>query len=72
MDEQIELGRYYMSWDSVLNEEFSRQGDNVWSSNSEYWSGYDDESAEDTKKFVEERLTEYGITEFYVEIEEYE
>ena len=72
MDSELELGRYHMSWDAVLREEFRRQGDNVWSSVGEYWAEYDKEAAKGLKTFAEERLKEHGLEDFYVEIEEYE
>lgn len=67
---QDALARYHLNWDAALREEFSYAGGGVWCSTGRYEVGYDDDAAEYLKKFAEERLKEYGITDFYVCIEE--
>lgn len=72
MADQESLANYHMSWDAILKEEFEKKGNGVWHSGGEYLVGYDEEVAEQLKEFTDERMREYGITEFYSEIVEYE
>ena len=70
MAEQEVLANYHMNWDSVMREEFDYQGGGVWYSSGIYEVGHDDKAAKSLKKFADKRLKEYGITEFYTEINE--
>ena len=68
MAEQDALARYHLNWDSALREEFEYQGGGVWCSTGVFRVGYDEAAAKALKEFADERLKEYGITEFYTEI----
>ena len=70
MAEQDALARYHLNWDAALREEFEYQGGGVWCSSGTYMVGIDDEAANSLKEFADERLKEYGISEFYTEIVE--
>ena len=74
MAEQENYARYQMNWQPALSEQFDYQGGGVWYSNGTYLTRYpqDRESLEDLERFVKERLSECGVTEFYTQIEEYE
>jgi len=72
MAEQEALANHHLNWDAVIREEFDYQGGGVWYSTGRYEVGYDDEAAKALQKFADERLKEYGITEFYTEINEIE
>ncbi len=70
MAEQETLANYHLNWDSVMREEFEYQGNGVWYSSGRYEVGYDEDAAKGLRNFADERLKEYGITEFYTEINE--
>lgn len=72
MAEQESLARYHMNWDSILREEFESKGDGVWHSVGDYRVGYDEDSANQLKEFVDDRMQEYGVTEFYSDVVEYD
>ena len=68
----IDLAKYHISWDATLSEMLDYQGDGVWYSNHEYWKGYDDKAILGLKGLIKERMEEYHVKDFYVEIEDYE
>ena len=70
MAEQEALANHHLNWDAVVREQFDYQGGGVWVSSGIYRCGWDDEAAKSLKEFADERLAEYGITEFYTEINE--
>lgn len=70
MAEQEALANYHLNWDAAFREQFEYQGGGVWYSAGRYEVGYDEEAAKSLQKFTDERLREYGVTEFYTEINE--
>lgn len=72
--DQESLARHKMSWEPALAEQLTYQGGGEWHSNGVYLAtcAGDLKSLEDLQQFVEERLKEIGVTEFYTEIIEYE
>lgn len=74
MAEQENYARHQMSWDAALREAFDYQGGGEWHTNGTYLTRYEQDrrSLEDMERFVNERFKDYGITEFYTQIEEFD
>lgn len=70
MAEQEALANYHINWDATMRELFDYQGGGIWYSSGRYEVGFDEEAAKYLQKFADERMEEYGITEFYTEIKE--
>lgn len=73
MAEQELLARQKLNWDPAFREEFEYKGGGVWHSVGTYLPQYkqDKEAIESLQRLTEESLREYGIKEFYTEIEEF-
>ena len=72
MAEQELAAKRCISWDATIRELFDYQGGGVWYSSGTYERGFDDLAVIDLRKFTEERMREYKITEFYVDIVDFD
>ena len=71
MAESESYARQKISWDAAMQESLDYQGGGVWYSSGIYYVGIDDDSILSLKNFIEDRMSDYGIEDYYVELESY-
>ena len=74
MAEKEVYARHKMSWTPALAEQFQYMGGGVWYSVGTYQTQYeqDKRSIEQLKEYTENCMKDFGITEYYIEIEEFD